>query len=256
MQAGRVPGVNRNKLLRFIIRHRWRLVLAAGMLGIVAAFFGLGLDRYLSFDAIRRQEASLVHVYALHPAQWALAYFTTYVAITGLSLPLAVPITLLAGPVFGLLWGSVIVSFAAAIGASLAFLAARFLFRDWVQRRFERQLAAINRGIERDGIFYLFFLRLIPAFPFFVINLAMGLTPMRLRTYFWVTFFGMIPGNVLYVNAGVQLGNIHSMHDLLSPALIGSFVALGLFPLLVKKLVDVWRKRHNRGRESEAGKTE
>ncbi|MGH8225254.1 MAG: TVP38/TMEM64 family protein, partial [Gammaproteobacteria bacterium] len=163
-------------------------------------------------------------------------------------------ITLLAGPIFGLFWGSVIVTFAAAIGATISFLVARFLLRDWVQSHFERQLAAINRGIERDGIFYLFLLRLIPAFPFFVINLAMGLTPMRTRTYFLVSLVGMIPGNILYVNAGVQLGQVKSLHDLASPGLIASFVALGVFPLVIKKAVDFWRKRRVAKKESPANR--
>jgi len=140
--------------------------------------------------------------------------------------------------------GAPAIGVAAAFGAALAFLAARFLFRDAVQRRFARQLGAINRGIERDGVYYLFLMRLIPAFPFFVINLVMGLTPMRTRTYFLVSLVGMIPGNLLFVNAGVQLGRVHQLRDFLSPALIGSLVAIGVFPLAVKKSVDFWRRRH------------
>lgn len=239
-----------NRLVSFLHRNRWRLLLAGVILGVVAVFYALGLQRYLSLDYLREQEAWLMQMYEMQPFVWALAYFGIYVAITGLSLPLASAITLIAGPVFGLFWGSVIVTFAAAFGATLSFLVARFLLRDWVQARFEHQLAAINRGIERDGIFYLFLLRLIPAFPFFVINLVMGLTPMRMRTYFWVSLVGMIPGNILYVNAGVQLGRIHSLHDLLSPGLIASFVGLGVFPLVVKKLVDYWRRHH--GKEESA----
>ncbi|MGA7966035.1 MAG: TVP38/TMEM64 family protein [Gammaproteobacteria bacterium] len=236
-----------NKFVSFLHRNRWRLLLAGVILGVIAVFYALGLQRYLSLDFLREQESWLMQMYEMQPVVWALAYFGAYVAITGLSLPLASAITLIAGPVFGLFWGSVIVTFAAAFGATFSFLVARFLLRDWVQARFEHQLAAINRGIEHDGIFYLFLLRLIPAFPFFVINLVMGLTPMRTRTYFWVSLVGMIPGNILYVNAGVQLGKIHSLHDLLSPGLIASFVALGVFPLLVKKTVDFWRKRHGQG---------
>ena len=228
----------------FFSRNRWRLLLVVVIVGVIGAFYSLGFERYLSLDYLRRSESSLKHMYQLRPFLWISAYFGAYVAITGLSLPLATVITLLAGPVFGLLWGSVIVTFAAAIGATLAFLVARFLLRDWVQSHFEKQLDKINRGVERDGIYYLFLLRLIPAFPFFVINLAMGLTPMRVRTYFLVSLVGMIPGNILYVNAGVQLGKIHSLHGLLSPVLIASFVALGVFPLIVKKGVDFWRRRH------------
>lgn len=236
--------MNSGKPENFFQRNRWRLLLAVIIIGVVAAFYALGLERYLSLDYLRNSESSLMHMYEMQPFLWAFAYFAIYVAVTGLSLPLASVITLLAGPVFGLFWGSVIVTFAAAIGATISFLVARFLLRDWIQSHFEHQLAKINQGIERDGIFYLFLLRLIPAFPFFVINLVMGLTPMHTRTYFLVSLVGMIPGNVLYVNAGVQLGKIHSLHGLLSPGLIASFVALGVFPLIVKKAVDFWRKRH------------
>jgi len=232
------------KIVSFLHRNRWRFALASVIAVVVSLFYALGFDRYLSIEALHRQEVLLAHMYAMHPALWALTYFAVYVAITGLSLPLSIPITLLAGPIFGLALGSTIVTLAATFGATIAFWAARYLFRDWTQTRFEHQLAAINRGVERDGIFYLFLLRLIPAFPFFVINFVMGLTPMRARTYFLVSLVGMIPGTVLYVNAGVQLGEVRSLHDLLSPALIASFVALGIFPLIVKKLVDYWRKRH------------
>ena len=236
--------MNPEKKQDFFRRNRWRLLLVVAIAAMIGAFYALGLEHYLSLDYLRKSESSLKHMYQMRPFLWVFAYFGIYVAITGLSLPLASVITLLAGPVFGLLWGSVIVTIAAAIGATLAFLVARFVLRDWVQSHFEKQLDKINRGVERDGIYYLFLLRLIPAFPFFVINLAMGLTPMRVRTYFLVSLVGMIPGNILYVNAGVQLGKIHSLHGLLSPGLIASFVALGVFPLIVKKAVDLWRKRH------------
>ena len=231
----------------FFRRNRWRLLLVVVIVGTIGAFYALGFERYLGLDYLRESESSLKHMYTMRPFLWVSTYFALYVAITGLSLPLATVITLLAAPVLGLLWGSVIVTFAAAIGATLAFLVARFVLRDWVQARFEKPLDKINRGVERDGIYYLFLLRLIPAFPFFVINLAMGLTPMRVRTYFLVSLVGMIPGNILYVNAGVQLGKIHSLHGLLSPTLLASFVALGVFPLIVKKVVDLWRKRHAEG---------
>jgi uncharacterized membrane protein YdjX (TVP38/TMEM64 family) len=238
-----------NRALSFLRRNRWRLALAGVIAGVVASFYALGLQRYLGLDFLRERLEWMQHMYAMQPLLWALGYFAAYVAVTGLSLPLAAAITLVAGPIFGLLWGSTLVTFAAAFGATLSFLASRYLFRDWVQSRFAHQLAAINRGIERDGVFYLFLLRLIPAFPFFVINLVMGVTPMRTRTYFWVSFFGMIPGTVLYVNAGVQLAKIRSLHGLLSPALIVSLVAIGAFPLVVKKAVDFWRRRQNTSRD-------
>jgi pyruvate/2-oxoglutarate dehydrogenase complex dihydrolipoamide dehydrogenase (E3) component/uncharacterized membrane protein YdjX (TVP38/TMEM64 family) len=161
--------------------------------------------------------------------------------VTGLSLPGAALMTLVGGAIFGLLWGTVIISFAASIGATLAFLASRFLFRDAIQRRFGDKLAAINRGVEREGAFYLFALRLVPAFPFFVINLVMGLTPMKTRTFYWVSQLGMLAGTIVYVNAGTQIAQIESLAGLVSPGLIGSFVLLGLFPLAAKRIVD-WLK--------------
>lgn len=229
----------------FLHRNRWRLLLALSLAGVIAAFYAMGLQHYLGLEYLRGRLAWMQHMYALHPALWVLGYFAAYVAVTGLSLPLAAAITLVAGPIFGLVWGSVIVTFAATFGATLAFLASRYLFRDWVQARFSHQLAAINHGIERDGVLYLFLLRLIPAFPFFIINLAIGVTPMRTLTYFWVSFIGMIPGTILYVNAGVQLARIHSLRGLLSPVLIASLVAIGVFPLIVKKSVELWRRRGN-----------
>jgi pyruvate/2-oxoglutarate dehydrogenase complex dihydrolipoamide dehydrogenase (E3) component/membrane protein DedA with SNARE-associated domain len=151
--------------------------------------------------------------------------------------------TLAGGAIFGLLWGTVIISFASSIGATLAFLASRFLLRDAIQARFGDKLAAINRGVEREGTFYLFALRLVPAFPFFVINLVMGLTPMKAWTFYWVSQLGMLAGTIAYVNAGTQIGRIESLSGLASPGLIGSFVALGIFPLVAKKAVD-WLKAH------------
>ncbi len=166
-----------------------------------------------------------------------------YVAVTALSLPGAAILTLAAGAIFGLWRGTLIVSFASTIGASLAFLSSRYLLRDWVKARFGNRIAAIDRGIARDGAFYLLTLRLIPAFPFFLVNLAMGLTAMRLLTFALVSQAGMLLGTLVYVNAGTQLAAIESTRDILSPALIGSFVLLGLFPLFAKALVGWWKRR-------------
>ncbi|HVO71122.1 MAG TPA: FAD-dependent oxidoreductase, partial [Aggregatilineaceae bacterium] len=164
-----------------------------------------------------------------------------YVAVTGLSLPGAAIMTLAAGAVFGLLWGTLIVSFASSIGATLAFLASRFLFRDVVQSRFGERLRAINAGVQREGAFYLFTLRLVPVFPFFVINLVMGLTPIKTRTFYWVSQAGMLLGTLVYVNAGTELARIHSVKEILSPSLLISFALLGIFPLIAKRIVD-WLK--------------
>ncbi len=173
----------------------------------------------------------------------ALGYFAAYVAVTGLSLPGAAIMTLAGGAVFGLAWGTVIVSFASTLGATLAFLASRYLFRDAIQRRYGSRLQAFDAGIARDGAFYLFTLRLVPAFPFFVINLLMGLTPLRTWTFYWVSQAGMLAGTLVYVNAGTQLARIDSLRGILSPGLIGSFLLLGLFPLIAKRVVAGVRAR-------------
>jgi uncharacterized membrane protein YdjX (TVP38/TMEM64 family)/thioredoxin reductase len=172
-----------------------------------------------------------------------LLFFVAYVAVTGLSLPGAAVMTLAGGAIFGLFWGLLLVSFASSLGATLAFLASRFLLRDWVQKRFGDRMRAINAGIAKEGGFYLFTLRLVPLFPFFVINLVMGLTPLKTRTFYWVSQLGMLAGTLVYVNAGTQLARIDSLAGILSPALLGSFVLLGIFPLLAKKIVDALAAR-------------
>jgi pyruvate/2-oxoglutarate dehydrogenase complex dihydrolipoamide dehydrogenase (E3) component/uncharacterized membrane protein YdjX (TVP38/TMEM64 family) len=170
-------------------------------------------------------------------------YFLIYIAVTALSLPGAVIMTLAGGALFGLWTGLLLVSFASSIGATLAFLASRFLLRDWVQDRFGNRLAAINAGMAKDGAFYLFTLRLVPVFPFFIINLVMGLTPIKTRTFYWVSQVGMLAGTAVYVNAGTQLAQLEGLSGILSPGLLGSFVLLGIFPLLAKKLVAVVQAR-------------
>ena len=207
------------------------------------AFFAFDGHRFLSFASVKAQQAAILEYYGGHPWQTAAGFFLVYVAVTGLSLPGAAIMTLVAGAIFGLLWGTVLVSFASSLGAMLACLASRFLLRDWVQRKFGQYLRAINEGVEKEGGFYLFTLRLIPAVPFFVINLAMGLTPMRARTFYWVSQLGMLAGTIVYVNAGTQLTAIESPAGILSPGLIGAFVLLGIFPLIAKKVIDVVKAR-------------
>ena len=220
-----------------------RLLVAILLLFAVAAFFAAGGQRYFSFDYVKAQQAALQAWYASHPWQTVLGFFVLYVGITGLSLPGAALLTLVAGAIFGLLWATLIVSFASSVGATLALLASRFVLRDWVQARFSRQLQGINRGMEKEGAFYLFTLRLIPAVPFFVINLAMGLTAIRAWTFYWVSQLGMLAGTVVYVNAGTQLGRIESLQGILSWQLLGAFVLLGIFPLLAKRLLDAYKAR-------------
>jgi pyruvate/2-oxoglutarate dehydrogenase complex dihydrolipoamide dehydrogenase (E3) component/uncharacterized membrane protein YdjX (TVP38/TMEM64 family) len=176
--------------------------------------------------------------------------------VTGLSVPGATLLTLAAGAIFGLLWGTVLVSFASSLGATAAFLLSRFLLRDWVQARFGERLRGINEGVAKEGAFYLFTLRIVPAVPFFVINLAMGPTPIRARTFYWVSQLGMLPATLIYVNAGTQLAAIDSPAGILSPGLLGAFLLLGLFPLIAKKLVDAWKARKVYARWSRPAKFE
>ena len=204
---------------------------------LIAVFFIFDLQQYLTLDALKAKQSIIESYRSANPQLTVIIFGLVYIAVTGLSLPGATILTLAGGAVFGLLWGTVIVSFASTIGATLAFLAARFLFRDTVKSRFSSRMKAIDEGIERDGAFYLFTLRLVPVFPFFMINLTMGLTTLSIRTFYWVSQVGMFAGTIVYVNAGTQLAKIDSLAGILSPALLGSFVLLGLFPLAAKKII-------------------
>lgn len=217
------------------------LVLVA-ILMLAGLFFLFELDRFLTLEALQQGQDQFAAWRAQAPLRVAGAFFLFYVVVTALSLPGAAVMSLAGGALFGLTTGVILVSFASSIGATLAFLVARFLLRDLVQNRFGEKLAAINRGVERDGAFYLFTLRLVPIFPFFLINLLLALTPIRAFTFYWVSQVGMLAATVVYVNAGTQLGAIASAGDILSPGLVASFVLLGLFPLLAKKIVAVVRK--------------
>ena len=225
-----------------VVNLRKVLLLVAVLLGIVA-FFAFGLDRYFSLAFLKESQASLATLREQQPLQLALGFFLVYVAVTALSLPGAVIVTLAGGAIFGLGWGLLLVSFASSVGATLAFLTARFLLRDSVQSRFGQRLADMDKGIQKDGAFYLFTLRLIPVVPFFVINLLMGLTKMKTWTYYWVSQLGMLAGTAVYVNAGTQLGQLDSLQGILSPGLLGSFVLLGIFPLIARKVVEAVQKR-------------
>lgn len=220
-----------------------RILIALVVLAAVAAFFLLDLGQYLTLDWVRTQRDTIEAFHRDHTLATAAIYFVVYVVVTALSLPGAAVMTLVGGAIFGLLWGTVLVSFASSIGATLAFLVARFLFRNKVQERFGRYLEAVNRGIERDGAFYLFLLRLVPAFPFFAINLVMALTPIRTVTFYLVSQIGMLAGTVVYVNAGTQLGQLESVSGVLSPGLIGAFVLLGAFPLIARWIARFIKRR-------------
>jgi uncharacterized membrane protein YdjX (TVP38/TMEM64 family) len=223
-----------------------KLIIIVVLIGIVILFRAYHLERFLSLEYIRNSQERFAALYAAHPLQVVGAYFVLYVVVAALSLPGATAMTLAGGALFGMWVGLVTVSFASTIGATLACLVARFVLRDWVQNRFGDRLKAINEGIEREGAFYLFTLRLVPIFPFFVINLVMGLTKMPLRTFYWVSQVGMLAGTVVYVNAGKELARIDSLAGIMSPRLLLSFAVLGLFPIIVKKLLTFLRSKSGR----------
>jgi pyruvate/2-oxoglutarate dehydrogenase complex dihydrolipoamide dehydrogenase (E3) component/uncharacterized membrane protein YdjX (TVP38/TMEM64 family) len=220
-----------------------KFALIAVAVALISAFFVFDLGQYFRLDFFKSQQAAIDLYYRDRPLLVAFAFFALYVLVAAASLPVAGILTLAAGAVFGLALGTLIVSFASSIGATLAFLASRFLFRDLIQRRFGGRMSAVDAGVKKEGGFYLFTLRLVPAFPFFVINLLMGLTRMKTRTFYWVSQAGMLAGTVVYVNAGTQIAQISSPGGILSARLIGSFVLLGIFPLLAKRVVDTVKAR-------------
>ena len=209
------------------------------ILVLVFKFFGLG--DYLTLDFLKQKQAALLSMYESRPLLILSLYCITYIGVTALSLPGAAVMTLAGGGLFGLVTGTVAVSFSSTIGATLACIVARYLLRDWVQKKFGDKLVKINQGMSKEGGFYLFSLRLVPLFPFFVINLVMGLTSIRLMTYYWVSQLGMLPATIVYVNAGKELAKIDSLAGILSPSLIVSFALLGLLPILTKKLLALYQ---------------
>lgn len=215
-----------------------RLALVALVAAAIGAYFLFDLGEYFSLAELKRQRDALSAFAETRPLLTIGSYFVIYVLMAALSLPGAAILTLAGGAVFGLATGTVVVSFASSIGATLAFLAARFLFHDAVQRRFKDRLKRLNEGVKRDGGFYLFSLRLVPVFPFFVINLVAGLTPLRTWTFYWVSQVGMLPGTLVYVNAGTQLGQVSSAGDILSPSLLGAFLLLAVMPFLLRGLLN------------------
>lgn len=215
-----------------------KLALVAVIAALVLIFFVFDLGRYFTLEFFQSQRAAIDAYVRANPLQAGLAFFLIYVGVTGLSLPGAALMTLAGGAVFGLLWGTVIVSFASSLGATLAFLASRFLLRDWVQRKFGDKLKPVNDGVAKEGAFYLFALRLVPAFPFFVINLVMGLTPIRTWTFYWVSQVGMLAGTIVYVYAGTKVGEFR-----VSAGLFVAFALLGIFPLVAKRALDSMKTR-------------
>lgn len=213
-----------------------RLLLVLVMGCLIGAFFAFDLGHYLSLPQLQARQAELAALVDRHFVSAALLFVAVYVVSTALSLPGASLLTLAGSAVFGVVWGLLLVSFASSIGATLAFLSARFLLRDWVERRFGDKLASLQAGMQKEGALYLLSLRLIPIFPFFLVNLLMGLTPIRVSTYYWVSQLGMLPGTFVYVLAGSELANLTSTGNILSPGLMVALTLLGLMPMLLKGL--------------------
>lgn len=220
---------------------KWLLVVA--IVAIIAAWFFLGGAEFLNFATIKEKQVEWAALYAESPLKILALFFAVYVLVTSLSLPGAALLTLLAGALFGLWVGLVLVSFASSIGATLAFLVARYLARDAVQRKFSDALTTVNQGVEKEGAFYLFSLRLVPVFPFVLVNIVMALTPIKTWPFYWVSQLGMLAGTFVYVNAGTQLAGLESSADILSLPLLLSFCLLGVLPLVAKRVVTYLRGR-------------
>ena len=217
--------------------HIIKLLLAPLIAIVLILLLFFDVHHYLTLEYLKSSKDKLNVYYQDYPLLVLGTYFVIYLASTAFSLPGAALLSLAGGALFGLTAGTLVVSFASTIGATLAMLIARVLMRDWVKSRFASRVKKINSGMLKEGAFYLFTLRLLPAVPFFIINLVMGLTPLRTVTFFWVSQLGMLPATLVYVNAGSELGKIQSIDDILSPQLIISFLLLGIFPLLIKKIL-------------------
>ena len=220
-----------------------KLILLVVIAALIASFFIFDLGQYLNLTNLKTQQEAFSEQVSANPWLIGGAYFFLYVLVTALSLPGAALMTLLGGALFGLFGGTLLVSFASTLGATLAMLISRFMLRDWVQAKFSKRLMGINQGVEREGASYLFALRLVPVFPFVLINLAMGLTKLPVRTFWWVSQLGMLPGTLVYVNAGRELGQLNSLGGILSPSLIGAFLLLGLLPMLSRKTLEWFKTR-------------
>ena len=208
---------------------------------IVVLVVGLNFGQHLTLDNAKLKQAELSSFIESNFFMAIALYFVSYVAITALSIPGAAVVTLLGAALFGFWISLALVSFASTIGATLAFLSSRYLLRDWVQKKFGNKLTAVNQGVEKDGPFYLFSLRLIPVFPFFLINLLMGLTPISTIRFYLVSQLGMLPGTAVYLNAGTQLAQIDSLAGIVSPAVLLSFALLGIFPIIVKWIMNKFK---------------
>jgi len=226
----------------------FKWILFALILLFIVAYFFFGLDSYVTLANLKAKQADFQDYYQQHTLATLLIYLVVYILMAALSLPGAAILTLAGGALLGFGTGLIMVSFASSIGATCAFLVSRFLLRDSIQSKFGDRLLTINEGVQKDGAFYLFTLRLVPLFPFFVINLVMGLTPIRAWTFYWVSQLGMLPGTAVFVNAGTQLAQIETLSGILSPKLLISFALLGIFPILAKRLINMFKKGGNHGK--------
>jgi uncharacterized membrane protein YdjX (TVP38/TMEM64 family) len=220
-----------------------KIIVLLAIVASVALFMIFDLGQYLTLSYIKESQQRFGALYADHRVVTISGYMIVYIVVTSLSLPGAAVMTLAGGALFGLVTGTLAVSFASTIGATISCFVSRFLLRDWVQGKFGEKITKVNQGVESEGAFYLFTLRLIPIFPFWMINLVMGVTGIRMRTFYWVSQVGMLPGTIVYVNAGKELARIESISGILSPRLIVSFAILGIFPITMKKLMAVYRKK-------------
>lgn len=230
-----------------------KLLLFLGIAALAGAFFGLGLNRYLTLEYVRSSQEMFSRVYAEHTLAVLAGYFFGYIAVVALNLPGAAVLSVSGAALLGFWPALVTVSFGSSIGATLACVLARHLFRDFVQARFGHLLARVDAGIAAEGALYLFTMRLIPAIPFFAINLVMGLTAMRLRTFYWVSQLGMLPGTIIYLNAGARIGELHSLSGILSPGILMSFALLGIFPLAARRIMDRVRRTRAIGGGDDGG---
>ena len=220
--------------------HR-KIVIVFVIISIIGAFKIFNIGQYFTLSYIKESQESFELLYTESPVAVIAAYIVIYIITTSLSLPGAAVLTIGGGALFGLITGTLVVSFASTIGATIACFVSRFLLRGWIQGKFSEKIKKVNEGVESEGAFYLFTLRLIPVFPFWMINILIGVTKMPLFKFYWVSQLGMLPGTIVYVNAGKELAKIESLKGILSPSLILSFVLIGILPIIVKKLIS-WYK--------------
>lgn len=219
-----------------------KILIVLAIVLVLICVKAFNLQQYLTLDYLRQSKDTLTQLYNTYGTIILFSYMAIYVLVAALSIPGATIMTLAGGAIFGRILGTFAVSIASTTGATVACIIARYLLRDWVEKRFGDKLKTLNNGIEKEGAFYLFTLRLVPVFPFFLINLAMGLTKIRILTFFFVSMIGMLPGTFVFVNAGTELAKLDSLKGILSPNLILAFVLLGIFPLILKKILDFVRK--------------